>query len=67
MGTSSIPDAMWLDADEVVATAMRDLRRGRDLSVPDVRYKGLVALMRHLPVGMVGGVGRGVRARQRDT
>ena len=67
MATDPIPDAMWLDVDAVVTTALRDLRRGRDLSVPDPRYKGLVALMRHLPVGLVGGIGRGVRARQRDT
>lgn len=65
MATSSIPDAMWLDADAVVATALRDLARGRSVSVPDVRYQVLVALMRLLPRRLVGAVGRGVRARQR--
>ena len=64
MSTSDIPDAMWLDADRVVETAMRDLARGRDLSVPDLRYKGLVAAMRHLPQGLVTRVGRGMRSRQ---
>ncbi len=64
MSTSDIPDAMWLDADEVVATALRDLRRGRDLSIPDLRYKGLVAAMRHLPQGLISRVGRGMRSRQ---
>ena len=64
MSTSDIPDAMWLDADEVVATALRDLARGRDLCVPDLRYKGLVAAMRHLPQGLITRVGRGMRSRQ---
>ncbi len=64
MSTSDIPDAMWLDADEVVTTALRDLERGRDLSVPDPRYKVLVAAMRHLPQGLVTRVGRGMRSRQ---
>ena len=64
MSTSDIPDAMWLDADEVVATALRDLARGRDLSVPDPRYKVLVTAMRHLPQGLVTRVGRGMRSRQ---
>ena len=64
MSTSDIPGAMWLDADRVVATALRDLDRGRDLSVPDPRYKVLVTAMRHLPQGLVTRVGRGMRSRQ---
>lgn len=64
MSTSDIPGAMWLDADEVVTTALRDLDRGRVLSVPDPRYKALVAAMRHLPQGLVTRVGRGMRSRQ---
>jgi short-subunit dehydrogenase len=64
MATDVVPHGMWLDADTVVATALRDLARGRDLSVPDPRYKVLVAAMRHLPQRLVGRVGRGVRSRQ---
>jgi short-subunit dehydrogenase len=40
---------MWLDADALVATALADLRRGRTVSVPTVRYKTIVGLLRHLP------------------
>lgn len=65
MSTSSIPSSMWLDADTVVDAAMRDLARGRRLSVPDVRYKALSSLMRVLPDAVVGRIGRGVRTRQR--
>lgn len=65
MSTSDIPSFMWLDADAVVDTALRDLRRGAVLSIPDVRYKGLSAVMRLLPDGLVGRVGQGMRRRQR--
>ncbi|WP_163567742.1 SDR family NAD(P)-dependent oxidoreductase [Fodinicola feengrottensis] len=41
--------AMWLDADALVATALDDLRRGRTVSVPTVRYKAIAGLLRHLP------------------
>jgi len=42
--TSGIPEFMWLDADQVVAEAMRDYARGRRVSVPAARYKFLTAL-----------------------
>jgi short-subunit dehydrogenase len=43
------PGWMWLDADRVVAEALRDLDRGRALSVPSRRYKALTALARGVP------------------
>jgi uncharacterized protein len=64
MSTSDIPGFMWLEADAVVDAALKDLARGRDLSIPDARYKGLTALMRHMPTGLVGRIGRGMRSRQ---
>lgn len=65
MSTAEIPDFMWLDADAMVAEAMRDLARGRDLSVPDLRYKALSTLMRATPDAIVGRIGRAMRHRQR--
>lgn len=44
-----LPERMWLDADRVVADAMRDLRHGRTLSVPGAIYKALLAVPRLLP------------------
>lgn len=49
---SGTPDWMWLDADAVVRAALRDLRRGRTVSVPDWRYKAAVFAMRHAPRGV---------------
>src|SRR5882757_397642 len=52
MDASRLPSWAWLDADKVVGAALRDLARGRVISVPDPRYKVAVALARHLPPGL---------------
>jgi short-subunit dehydrogenase len=46
---SALPDALWLDADRVVADCLRDLRRGRPRSVPGLAYKAMTAVPRLLP------------------
>ncbi|MFH8973265.1 SDR family NAD(P)-dependent oxidoreductase [Streptomyces sp. NPDC017890] len=56
MGTDSIPNWMWLDADNVVAAALADLSRGRSLSIPDPRYKALMGAAKLVPRGMLGGI-----------
>ncbi|UNS98488.1 SDR family oxidoreductase [Streptomyces tubbatahanensis] len=56
MGTGNIPRWMWLDADKVVEAALRDLARGRSLSIPDPRYKALLGASRLVPQGMLGRV-----------
>jgi uncharacterized protein len=45
----TLPDALWLKADRVVADCLRDLRRGRPRSVPGLAYKALLAAPRLLP------------------
>ncbi|NUS74074.1 MAG: SDR family oxidoreductase [Corynebacteriales bacterium] len=39
----------WLDADYVVQVGLRDLARGKAVSIPAFRYKVVVSLLRHLP------------------
>ncbi|MGC0418717.1 SDR family NAD(P)-dependent oxidoreductase [Embleya sp. AB8] len=56
MGTSNIPGWMWLDADRVVAAAIRDLAIGKTVSVPDLRYKVVVGLAKLTPRGLFGSV-----------
>ncbi|GAB2931148.1 SDR family NAD(P)-dependent oxidoreductase [Nonomuraea fastidiosa] len=49
MDTSSIPGFLWLKADDVVRAAMRDLALGKRVSIPDLRYKTIVAVGRLVP------------------
>lgn len=60
---SRTPEWMWLDADAVVAAGLRDLGRGRLVSVPDWRYKAAVFGIRHAPRGLVRVLARDARGR----
>jgi uncharacterized protein len=51
-----VPGWMWLDVDRVVEEGLRDLRRGRSVSVPSKRYKLIVAVGKMLPLGVVAWV-----------
>jgi uncharacterized protein len=54
MNVSGIPEAFWLDADRVVAAAMKDFRRGAEISVPGTQYKTLVGLGKLIPRNLTG-------------
>lgn len=56
-------DTWWLEVDDVVDAAMRDLRRGRVISVPGTAYKGLVAGTHLLPRDLVRRAERFRRSR----
>jgi short-subunit dehydrogenase len=55
---SHVPELAWLDASDVVAEALADVRRGVVLSTPSARYKAAAALLRALPRGAVRRVGK---------
>ncbi|MFD7919028.1 SDR family NAD(P)-dependent oxidoreductase [Streptomyces sp. NPDC059740] len=55
MGTDNIPGWMWLDAGKLVEAAMKDLARGRTVSIPDPRYKALMGVAKLAPRGLLGG------------
>ncbi|MBT2427483.1 SDR family oxidoreductase [Streptomyces sp. ISL-112] len=46
---SQLPGWLWLEPDQVVSAALRDLERGKAVSVPSLRYKSAVWGLRHLP------------------
>ena len=56
-GSEGVPSWMWLDARDVVAEALRDVARGRGVSIPSLRYKALVALTRLVPPRLAAAVG----------
>ena len=49
VGRGSAPAFMWLDADDLVATALADFEKGRPLSVPGMQYKTITAAARLVP------------------
>ena len=53
MDISGVPKWMWLQSDRVVAEGLRDLERGKSLSVPSKRYKVLTFLAKHAPTSLV--------------
>lgn len=57
-GAEGIPRLMWLDAGTVVRESLRDVARGRSLSVPSLRYRAIVALARVLPERLLARAGR---------
>ena len=63
MDVSGVPGLLWLDADDVVRTGLRDLETGKSLSVPGATYKAIVAASRLLPTSVRSGVVRGLRSR----
>jgi short-subunit dehydrogenase len=60
---SRLPERLWLDADHVVAEALRDLARGKLISVPDWKYKVAAFALRHLPRRLVRMGARDTRGR----
>jgi len=46
---SSIPGPLWLDADALVAQCLRDVERGRVVSVPQLRWRAISAALRVAP------------------
>ncbi len=61
--TAGSPEWMWLKADDVVNVALRDLGRGKLVSVPDWRYKAAVFAIRHLPRPLLYAATGGTRHR----
>jgi short-subunit dehydrogenase len=61
--TGDIPGWMWLDAGDVVKSALRDLRRGIPVSIPGAKYKVLTAASRYVPRAITTRISRGVSKR----
>lgn len=63
ISTGDIPKWMWLNADDVVDAALRDLRRGLSVSVPGNQYKVLTAASRYVPRAITARVSRSMSKR----
>ncbi len=48
----SAPSWLWLDVDRLVSEALRDLAKGRTISVPSKRYKAISVVARYTPTSV---------------
>lgn len=63
---STMPSFMWLTVDKLVAAAMKDLDRGKVISVPGAQYKVLTSASRLIPRALARQAGSKIgRARGR--
>lgn len=58
MNMSSLPQAMWLDADRLVETALTDLAKGKVVSVPGTVYRLAAWCLPRLPRRVVRATAR---------
>lgn len=65
MKMDGIPNFMWLDADHVVATAWRDAKAGKAISIPGGQYKAIYLITRFAPRQLVRRLGFSARRKQR--
>jgi len=57
-GQEGIPAVLWLNAETVVRESLRDLGRGKSVSVPSLRYKAARRLLPLLPDRLAAGIGQ---------
>ncbi|MFQ6393520.1 SDR family NAD(P)-dependent oxidoreductase [Nocardia sp. KC 131] len=57
---SSLPKPLWLSVEQVVAGSLRDLEKGRVLSVPGVQYKVLTTVAGMIPRTLAARFNRGL-------
>ncbi len=59
---SALPPVAWLRADDVVSTALADVRRAAVISTPSLRYQVVSGVLRVLPRSVVRALGSHRRA-----
>jgi short-subunit dehydrogenase len=65
MKMDSLPNFMWLNADNVVITAWKDAKSGKAISIPGRLYRALYLLTRFAPRSIVRKAGFSFRRKQR--
>jgi uncharacterized protein len=53
VGRGSAPGFLWLDADELVAQALKDHAKGKVWSIPSTQYKVITAAARMVPTSLL--------------
>ena len=60
LGRGGIPKFLWLEPELLVRECLRDVDKGRVISIPTIRYRFLSWLLKHLPDATVRWVSRGI-------
>ena len=63
--SSSIPNFMWLDAEQLVSAALRDADRGTVISIPTLRYRALIGLARLAPKSAIRSLSGAISSSRR--
>ena len=63
--SSSIPNFMWLDAEQLVSAALRDADRGNVISIPTLRYRALIGLARLAPKSAIRSLSGAISSSRR--
>ncbi|HEY4268917.1 MAG TPA: SDR family oxidoreductase [Galbitalea sp.] len=62
---SSIPNALWIDAEPLVQAALKDVDRGKVISIPTIRYRVLIWLARHAPKSAIRKISGSISSSRR--
>ena len=65
MKMAGLPEFMWLNSDDLVAKAWKDVLAGKAVSIPGWQYKLLVGVISVLPRSVVRRLGMNLRVKQR--
>ena len=63
---SSIPNSLWLSPEQLVSIALRDVEKGKVLSIPTVRYQAVFWMLRHAPKGAVRSVSASISSSRKQ-
>jgi short-subunit dehydrogenase len=65
VSTSKIPNSMWVDAEQLVQACLRDVARGKVISIPTIRYRVLIWLARHAPRSAIRSISGSISSSRR--
>jgi uncharacterized protein len=65
MDRGLVPRQLWLSADYVVETSLRELNRGEVIVIPSWKYKVPVMILKHLPEGLLRKMARATGRRMK--
>jgi short-subunit dehydrogenase len=65
VSTSKIPNSMWVDAGQLVQACLRDVDRGKVISIPTIRYRVLIWLARHAPRSAIRSISGSISSSRR--